>query len=144
MYSSDDLATWDYHGLALHPITGHPYISPENIIQRPKAVYSEELEKYKVSPLSSSVPLTRAVIQTTHTVILSPSFNSPRYCKYLLHLLSVHIYHLHRHPPLIYSPLLSTRPAIALPCGVYLHCYFKPLFYLLPPSVPFLSLTLLF
>ncbi|KAL5349561.1 hypothetical protein ACLOAV_005856 [Pseudogymnoascus australis] len=48
VYSSDDLATWVYHGIALQPILDHPYISPENIIQRPKAVYSEELDKYEM------------------------------------------------------------------------------------------------
>ncbi|KAK7966678.1 Arabinanase/levansucrase/invertase [Apiospora aurea] len=40
VYSSEDLATWAYHGLALEPIEGHPYISPDMIIQRPKVVYS--------------------------------------------------------------------------------------------------------
>uniref|UniRef100_A0A0W0F4C7 Galactan-beta-galactosidase n=1 Tax=Moniliophthora roreri TaxID=221103 RepID=A0A0W0F4C7_MONRR len=46
VYSSDDLATWDYHGLALAPIEGHPYISPDHIIQRPKVVYSQETGLY--------------------------------------------------------------------------------------------------
>ncbi|KFY68544.1 hypothetical protein V496_01005 [Pseudogymnoascus sp. VKM F-4515 (FW-2607)] len=46
VYSSDDLATWEHHGLALQPIPEHPFISPEHIIQRPKVVYSEELDKY--------------------------------------------------------------------------------------------------
>ncbi|KAK9421322.1 putative Glycosyl hydrolase [Seiridium unicorne] len=46
VYSSDDLATWESHGLALEPIEGHPYISPENIIQRPKVVYSELSNEY--------------------------------------------------------------------------------------------------
>ncbi|KAM0090131.1 hypothetical protein ACP6JD_006535 [Aspergillus fumigatus] len=46
VYSSEDLATWEPHGLALKPIEGHPYISPEHIIQRPKVVYSEESNKY--------------------------------------------------------------------------------------------------
>ncbi|KAK3945481.1 glycoside hydrolase family 43 protein [Diplogelasinospora grovesii] len=38
VYSSDDLATWTHHGLALRaaPVEGHPYISPKNIIQRPQ------------------------------------------------------------------------------------------------------------
>ncbi|KAK8066406.1 galactan-beta-galactosidase [Apiospora hydei] len=40
VYSSEDLATWAYHGLALEPIEDHPYISPDMIIQRPKVVYS--------------------------------------------------------------------------------------------------------
>ncbi|KAH8596313.1 glycosyl hydrolase [Bisporella sp. PMI_857] len=46
VYSSEDLATWKHHGLALEPIVGHPYISPNKIIQRPKVVYSEPLKQY--------------------------------------------------------------------------------------------------
>ncbi|KAI1292973.1 carbohydrate-binding module family 35 protein [Xylaria venustula] len=46
VYSSTDLATWQSHGLALEPIDGHPYISPDNIIQRPKVVYSEGTGQY--------------------------------------------------------------------------------------------------
>ncbi|SPO01925.1 probable beta-glucanase [Cephalotrichum gorgonifer] len=46
VYSSDDLATWESHGLALDTIEGHPWISPDNVIQRPKVIYSEETEKY--------------------------------------------------------------------------------------------------
>ncbi|KAK4143412.1 glycoside hydrolase [Dichotomopilus funicola] len=46
VYSSDDLATWKSHGLALEPIADHPYISPSNIIQRPKVVYSESTKEY--------------------------------------------------------------------------------------------------
>ncbi|KAK8038104.1 glycoside hydrolase family 43 protein [Apiospora phragmitis] len=46
VYSSEDLATWSYHGLALEPIEGHPFISPEMIIQRPKVVYSEATSQY--------------------------------------------------------------------------------------------------
>ncbi|KAL4744498.1 hypothetical protein BDW72DRAFT_188372 [Aspergillus terricola var. indicus] len=46
VYSSDDLATWESHGLALEPIEGHQYISPEHIIQRPKVAYSEETGQY--------------------------------------------------------------------------------------------------
>ncbi|KAI2635869.1 carbohydrate-binding module family 35 protein [Hypomontagnella submonticulosa] len=46
VYSSDDLATWTFHGLALEPVQGHRYISPKNIIQRPKVVYSESTGKY--------------------------------------------------------------------------------------------------
>ncbi|KAL6708879.1 hypothetical protein ACN47E_002286 [Coniothyrium glycines] len=46
VYSSDDLATWEHHGLALEPIEGHPYISKEDIIQRPKVVYSKGTGKY--------------------------------------------------------------------------------------------------
>ncbi|KAF2638477.1 galactan 1,3-beta-galactosidase-like protein [Massarina eburnea CBS 473.64] len=46
VYSSEDLATWEAHGLALEPIQGHPYISPQHIIQRPKVVYSPGTEKY--------------------------------------------------------------------------------------------------
>ncbi|KAL5117293.1 hypothetical protein ACEQ8H_004852 [Pleosporales sp. CAS-2024a] len=46
VYSSDDLVTWEHHGLALKPIKGHPYIDPKNIIQRPKVVYSEGTGKY--------------------------------------------------------------------------------------------------
>jgi hypothetical protein len=52
VYSSDDLATWTHHGLALEPIEGHPYISPKNIIQRPKVVYSEDNKQYEVRPTS--------------------------------------------------------------------------------------------
>ncbi|KAL2823265.1 glycosyl hydrolase [Aspergillus cavernicola] len=46
VYSSDDLGTWEPHGLALEPVEGHPYISTEHIIQRPKVVYSEESGQY--------------------------------------------------------------------------------------------------
>ncbi|KAB8067093.1 glycosyl hydrolase [Aspergillus leporis] len=46
VYSSDDLATWESHGLALKPVENHTYISPEHIIQRPKVVYSEEADQY--------------------------------------------------------------------------------------------------
>ncbi|OJJ03087.1 hypothetical protein ASPVEDRAFT_42607 [Aspergillus versicolor CBS 583.65] len=46
VYSSDDLGTWESHGLALEPIEDHPYISPEHIIQRPKVVYSEGTGQY--------------------------------------------------------------------------------------------------
>ncbi|KAF7589480.1 hypothetical protein BBP40_004234 [Aspergillus hancockii] len=46
VYSSDDLATWKSHGLALKPVENHAYISPEHIIQRPKVVYSEEANQY--------------------------------------------------------------------------------------------------
>ncbi|KAF2168556.1 carbohydrate-binding module family 35 protein [Zasmidium cellare ATCC 36951] len=46
VYSSEDLATWTYHGLALAPIEGHPYIAPEHIIQRPKVAWSKEAEQY--------------------------------------------------------------------------------------------------
>ncbi|KAF2732648.1 glycoside hydrolase family 43 protein [Polyplosphaeria fusca] len=46
VYSSPDLATWTPHGLALTPVAGHSYISPENIIQRPKVVWSEESRKW--------------------------------------------------------------------------------------------------
>ncbi|CAO2657888.1 Nn.00g071480.m01.CDS01 [Neocucurbitaria sp. VM-36] len=46
VYSSDDLATWEHHGQALEPIEGHPYISKEDIIQRPKVVYSKSTGKY--------------------------------------------------------------------------------------------------
>lgn len=38
VYSSADLATWTPHGLALAPVAGDPFISPDNIIQRPKVV----------------------------------------------------------------------------------------------------------
>lgn len=65
VYSSDDLATWESHGLALGksrlvsdafnhayplaaPVKGHPYISPANIIQRPKVVYSNVSNEYHV------------------------------------------------------------------------------------------------
>ncbi|KAI2481271.1 Galactan 13-beta-galactosidase [Pyrenophora tritici-repentis] len=46
VYSSDDLATWEPHGLALKPIEGHPHIAPTDIIQRPKVVYSEGTGRY--------------------------------------------------------------------------------------------------
>lgn len=46
VYSSQDLATWSPHGLALSPIQGHKYIAPEHIIQRPKVVYSEVTRKW--------------------------------------------------------------------------------------------------
>ncbi|KAL2017519.1 hypothetical protein VTK56DRAFT_2011 [Thermocarpiscus australiensis] len=46
VYSSYDLATWEYHGLALAPVEGHEYISPSNIIQRPKVVYSKASNEY--------------------------------------------------------------------------------------------------
>ncbi|CAA9966953.1 hypothetical protein CFE70_010388 [Pyrenophora teres f. teres 0-1] len=46
VYSSNDLATWEPHGLALKPIEGHPHISPTDIIQRPKVVYSEGTGRY--------------------------------------------------------------------------------------------------
>ncbi|KAL5334691.1 glycosyl hydrolase [Aspergillus crustosus] len=46
VYSSDDLGTWEPHGLALEPVEGHPYISTEHIIQRPKVTYSEEAGRY--------------------------------------------------------------------------------------------------
>ena len=48
VYSSDDLVTWEPHGLALKPIDGHPYISKEDIIQRPKVVYSKGTGQYHV------------------------------------------------------------------------------------------------
>ncbi|KAH7123027.1 glycosyl hydrolase [Dactylonectria macrodidyma] len=46
VYSSDDLATWTSHGIALEPVDGHPWISKSNVIQRPKVIYSEETGKY--------------------------------------------------------------------------------------------------
>ncbi|KAF2839965.1 carbohydrate-binding module family 35 protein [Patellaria atrata CBS 101060] len=46
VYSSEDLATWKHEGMALRPIEGHSYISPERIIQRPKVVYSAGTGKY--------------------------------------------------------------------------------------------------
>ncbi|KPM41049.1 hypothetical protein AK830_g5508 [Neonectria ditissima] len=46
VYSSDDLATWKSHGIALKPVEGHPWISPENVIQRPKVLYSKETGQY--------------------------------------------------------------------------------------------------
>ncbi|CAH0016154.1 unnamed protein product [Clonostachys rhizophaga] len=46
VYSSDDLATWTSHGLALTPEDGHEFISPESIIQRPKVQYSDVDQKY--------------------------------------------------------------------------------------------------
>ena len=56
VYSSDDLATWEPHGLALEPIEGHPYISTEDIIQRPKVVYSEGTGQYHVSNHQNQLP----------------------------------------------------------------------------------------
>ncbi|KAI4844072.1 glycoside hydrolase family 43 protein [Aureobasidium sp. EXF-8845] len=46
VYSSDDLATWTSHGLALKPIEGHPYIAPDKIIQRPKVLYNAINDRY--------------------------------------------------------------------------------------------------
>lgn len=46
VYSSEDLVTWQHHGLAFEPIENHEYISPEAVIQRPKVVYSEATGKY--------------------------------------------------------------------------------------------------
>lgn len=48
-YSSNDLATWEYHGLAFEPVVGDPIISPKNILQRPKVVFSEATQQYHVS-----------------------------------------------------------------------------------------------
>ncbi|KAF2264394.1 galactan 1,3-beta-galactosidase-like protein, partial [Lojkania enalia] len=46
VYSSPDLATWTSHGLALAPVSGHPYLDPRMIIQRPKVLYSEVTGKF--------------------------------------------------------------------------------------------------
>ncbi|TEA10513.1 hypothetical protein C8034_v009650 [Colletotrichum sidae] len=46
VYSSDDLATWTSHGLALSPVEDHPYVSSHNRIQRPKVIYSKETGQY--------------------------------------------------------------------------------------------------
>jgi len=46
VYSSEDLVTWEPHGLAIEPIEGHEYISPKSVIQRPKVVYSEATGRY--------------------------------------------------------------------------------------------------
>ncbi|POS72525.1 glycosyl hydrolase family 43 protein [Diaporthe helianthi] len=46
VYSSDDLATWTHHGLALAPIEGDPILGLDKIIQRPKVIYSEVTSKY--------------------------------------------------------------------------------------------------
>lgn len=57
VYSSEDLGTWESHGLALEPIEGHPYISPSMIIQRPKVVYSESAGQYHAGvPMPWSTP----------------------------------------------------------------------------------------
>jgi len=48
VYSSEDLVTWEPHGLALKPVEGHPYIDTHHIIQRPKVAYSEGTGKYHV------------------------------------------------------------------------------------------------
>ena len=70
VYSSEDLATWEYHGLALgenmvgkpesrlmltrvlccaEPEEGHDWISPDNVIQRPKVQFSKETGQYHVT-----------------------------------------------------------------------------------------------
>jgi hypothetical protein len=54
VYSSDDLATWEHHGLALKPIEGHPYIDTHHIIQRPKVAYSEGTGKYHVNSFEAN------------------------------------------------------------------------------------------
>ncbi|KAH6680502.1 glycosyl hydrolase [Halenospora varia] len=46
VYSSDDLATWEYHGLALEPVANSSIISTKNIIQRPKVVFSKITNQY--------------------------------------------------------------------------------------------------
>lgn len=46
VYSSRDLVTWEYHGLALTPVVGDAFISPDMIIQRPKVVFSEATRQY--------------------------------------------------------------------------------------------------
>ncbi|KAL4769393.1 glycosyl hydrolase [Aspergillus nidulans var. acristatus] len=46
VYSSDDLANWTSHGLALAAIQNHTYISNHNRIQRPKDIYSKETGEY--------------------------------------------------------------------------------------------------
>ncbi|CAG8948718.1 hypothetical protein HYFRA_00001839 [Hymenoscyphus fraxineus] len=46
VYSSDDLATWTAHGLALTPVENNTYISPRMIIQRPKVVHSKATGEY--------------------------------------------------------------------------------------------------
>ncbi|EQB49244.1 hypothetical protein CGLO_11446 [Colletotrichum gloeosporioides Cg-14] len=46
VHSSDDLATWTSHGLALAPVDDHPYVSSHNRIQRPKVIYSKETGQY--------------------------------------------------------------------------------------------------
>jgi len=67
VYSSDDLATWQSHGLALAPVEGHEIISSHHIIQRPKVVYSEVSEEYHVS----SIPVTnRSYLATAMKLIL--------------------------------------------------------------------------
>ncbi|KAH8663875.1 glycosyl hydrolase [Ilyonectria robusta] len=48
VHSSEDLATWEDHGLALAPIIGHPRIDPSMVIQRPKVVYAESTGKYNM------------------------------------------------------------------------------------------------
>lgn len=73
VYSSDDLATWTSHGLALGndnpcygwrsqlcadlsiaPVEDHPYVSSHNRIQRPKVIYSKETGQYHVREEISS------------------------------------------------------------------------------------------
>lgn len=48
VYSSPDLATWESHGLALSPAEGDSNVFPNQIIQRPKVVFSKETGKYNI------------------------------------------------------------------------------------------------
>lgn len=45
-YSSDDLATWTDEGMAFSSIANSSIISPKNILQRPKVVYSPQTSQY--------------------------------------------------------------------------------------------------
>lgn len=45
VYSSADLLNWDFEGLALEPVNGTD-IGPNTVVERPKVVFSEELDKW--------------------------------------------------------------------------------------------------
>ncbi|KAH7374724.1 glycosyl hydrolase [Plectosphaerella cucumerina] len=46
VYSSPDLATWEFHGLALEPQEGHEWLSPKGVMQRPKVIFNKKTSKY--------------------------------------------------------------------------------------------------
>lgn len=52
VYNSEDLTTWEFHGLALEFIAGHAYTLPQNITQKPKVVYSEAANGYLIQWVS--------------------------------------------------------------------------------------------
>ncbi|MDO4741031.1 MAG: glycoside hydrolase family 43 protein [Eubacteriales bacterium] len=47
-YSSEDLHTWHYEGLALSAVHGQPghLLSPERVMERPKVIFSKKTGKY--------------------------------------------------------------------------------------------------